>query len=117
PSSYAKTFPLVAKRSYKPPSNEREIASAFYQLKLGHGYFKSYLHRFNHTTTDKYRYSGTAIQTPEHLLLKYPLFRPQRAHLKDTLRQNNPNFKDLFSETKNITATVQFLKSTKVTTR
>lgn len=28
---------------------EREVASAYYQRKIGHGYFKSYLHRMNRT--------------------------------------------------------------------
>lgn len=36
---------------------KRELASSFYQLKLGHGYIKSYLYRFHHLETDKCSYS------------------------------------------------------------
>lgn len=51
-SSYLKTFRWKIRKKLNLPSTEREIASAFYQLKIGHGYFKSYLYRFSHADTD-----------------------------------------------------------------
>jgi hypothetical protein len=46
---------------------KRVIASAFYQLKIGHGYNKAYLHRID--KVDSSNCSCGAKQKPEHLLL------------------------------------------------
>ncbi|RAL60832.1 hypothetical protein DID88_010157 [Monilinia fructigena] len=47
PSTYSKLFPWKIGSKIKLPSGtNRNTASAFFQLKLGHGYIKSYLHRF-----------------------------------------------------------------------
>lgn len=116
-STFSRTFDLVGRRRFKPPTHERELASAFYQLQIGHGYFKSYLYRFNHTTSDRCHCSGTAAQTPRHLLLKCPITRPYRTLFIDALENLHPEFKDLFSTPRGILATVEFLKITKISTR
>ncbi|EKG18611.1 hypothetical protein MPH_04146, partial [Macrophomina phaseolina MS6] len=87
-SAYSKTFGWKIKRKLKPPTSVRETASAFYQLKTGHGYFRSYLHRFNHAEDDGCPCSGTAKQTPKHLLLECPLYRTERLSVKNTVNQN-----------------------------
>ncbi|KAF7567695.1 hypothetical protein PtrM4_142860 [Pyrenophora tritici-repentis] len=47
-SSYSRIFKLNTHTTIKvPKGTPREISSAFYSLKLGHGYFNSYLKRFN----------------------------------------------------------------------
>ena len=44
--SYKNTFPWKIQTKLSiPRGNPREVSSAFYQLKLGHGYFQSYLQR------------------------------------------------------------------------
>ncbi|KAF2626278.1 hypothetical protein BU25DRAFT_459804, partial [Macroventuria anomochaeta] len=44
PSTYAAQYSWwIGKRLRIPPGTRRETASAFYQLKLGHGYNKAYL--------------------------------------------------------------------------
>ena len=58
---------------WKPPSllvpkgTKREQISSFYQLKLGHGYLKSYLCRLGLAGNDTCSCGGR--ETPEHLLL------------------------------------------------
>lgn len=116
-STFSRTFDLVGRRRFIPPTHEREPASAFYQLRIGHGYFKSYLYRFNHAISDRCRCSGTAAQTPRHLLLKCPITRPYRTLFIDALENLHPDFKDLFSTPRGISAMVEFLKITKISTR
>jgi hypothetical protein len=54
---------------------DKRIWTAYIQLKLDHGYFRSYLSRLQQYKTDKYigRYKG--IQSPNHLFLSYYHYR------------------------------------------
>jgi ribonuclease HI len=63
-------------------TNPRKATSALVQLRTGHGPYRSYLHRIKapHINTPQCHCS-TAIQTPEHLLLKCKTFEPQRRKL------------------------------------
>ena len=68
PTNYSKRFYWNIKSKISvPPDTKRELASAFYQLKFGHGYIKSYLYRLGHIGTN--RCICGLIKTPEHLLL------------------------------------------------
>ena len=71
----------VRKRFGVPPGTRREIASAFYQLKIGHGYLKDHLYRI--TKSDSPLCSCDARQTSEHVLLSCKW-------LKDALRTPGP---------------------------
>ena len=67
--SYSSIYPWkVSNKMLLPLSTKRELASLFYQLKLGHGYLKSYLHRLN-ILSDNKCICGQA-ETIKHLLLK-----------------------------------------------
>ena len=88
-----------------PPSTRRETGSAFYQLKLGHGYFKPYLFRFGHTNNPLC--SCRARQTPEHLLLSCPNFRTARKALKDSLPYQHLTLNILLNTTPGIEACCQ----------
>ena len=72
--SYSRTFPWYTTKSIKLPKGTlREIASSYFQLKIGHGYNKRYLHRLSHVTNNKCRCG--AIESPEYLLLAYSLYK------------------------------------------
>ncbi|KAF1344334.1 hypothetical protein EJ07DRAFT_186282 [Lizonia empirigonia] len=86
---------LIQKRVRVPPGTRREIASAYYQLKLGHGYNKAYL--FQIGKADHPYCSCGAKQTVEHLLLSCKWYKQDR--------KNPPK------------ATLAFITSTKIGTR
>src|SRR2546421_12167461 len=45
PATYMKKYPWkLSSKIQLPPGTKRELASSLYQLKLGHGYFRSYLY-------------------------------------------------------------------------
>ncbi len=72
PASYIRRFPIkTGSKIQVPVGTKRATASAFYQLKIGHGYIKSYLYRLKHYLNDKCRCG--VKETPEHLLLSYNL--------------------------------------------
>jgi hypothetical protein len=69
---------------------ERTISSAYYMLKLGHEYLKSYLKRIDKTSTDLYRCG--IKETTDHLLLSclnYSTFWP------DCLKGSKPLYQIL----------------------
>lgn len=79
PSSYSKNYPWrLHSKIQLPRGTKRELVSAFFQLKIGHGYLKSYLHRFNHSTDDKCQ-----RETPEHLLLSCTELKLARRNERD----------------------------------
>jgi hypothetical protein len=52
--SYRKLFRWELKSKLRAPQGTpRQTASALYQLKLGHGYFKAYLHKLHHAENDR----------------------------------------------------------------
>jgi hypothetical protein len=117
--SYRKEFPWkISSKPFVPQGTKREIASAFYQLKLGHGYFKSYLHKLGHVNNNRCRCGRQ--ETPTHLLLSCPETGDARSVLKRNLRtQEIRDFtmKALLHNTKGVEATLDFLKTTKIATR
>jgi ribonuclease HI len=115
-SSYAKTYPLSTTLSIKTPRGlPREITSAFYSIKLQHGYFNSYLERFK--KTDSNLCSCYKVQSPKHLLLECPRYKIEREQLKETI-QHRPITLPLLLHTKaGIEATIAFITSTRIGTR
>ena len=78
--SYSNIYPWkVSKKIQLPLGTLRLLASAFFQLKLGHGYLKSYLHRLNIASNNKYKYGKT--KNTKHLLLYCSLYREERIRL------------------------------------
>ncbi|RDL42413.1 uncharacterized protein BP5553_02392 [Venustampulla echinocandica] len=68
PNSYTRKFIWkIGARPLIPPNTKRETASAFYQLKLGHGYLKSYLFRLDRSNSDLCR-CGLGPHCPQTIL-------------------------------------------------
>jgi ribonuclease HI len=104
-------------------SNNRQLISTITQLRTGHGYFNSYLHRIptTNTKTSKCSCNQGGDQTPTHLLLHCPLYSKARQRLFDDEdnRTKNPRLRiDLLLHT-NIGwyALQRFLTTTRIATR
>ena len=105
-------FRLV-KSVLKAPVPRRTI-SAFYQLKIGHGYFKSYLKRVN-GESDLCRCG--LRQTPGHLLLVCKEYRGQRRTLQEKLKGLRLTLPLLLHTKAAWGPTLTFLKETEISTR
>jgi len=91
--------------------------STFIQMKLGHGYFKSYLNRLPDYDSDKCHWPCHQRQTPEHLLTTCCHFKHEQLVLRRKLESLPPGIRTLFTIKEGIQAVLQFLKETKVGTR
>lgn len=111
----AKFLWRIGKKLCIPQGTKREIASAFYQLKTGHGYNKSYLHRIGKSETNCC--SCGAVQTPEHLLLSCRRYSEARRALMKELDTNRLTLPLLLHSKQGIAATLSFLDRTRVATR
>jgi ribonuclease HI len=116
PNTYSNKFKWkIRKRLAIPIGTRRETASTFYQLKIGHGYFKSYLAGID--KCDSSCCSCGAKQTPEHLLLSCPLFSLARKELVNNLKEKKLTLPLLLHTKKGIASTLAFIESTKMATR
>ena len=88
-------------------------------MKLGHGYFRSYLHRLPDYDTKKCHINCDKDQTPEHLLTVCQYNKKEQKELINQLKKNNLPYtaKVLFTTKEGIRTTLLFLKKTKVATR
>lgn len=116
-TQYDKKFPFIKPSlNFQLPKNTtRKVASAFFQLKLGHGYNRSYLHRLGHVTSD--RCECGKKETPEHLLLCCNEYNSERLELKEKLNNNRLNFRLLMHTSLGIKYTIEFIKNTTISTR
>jgi ribonuclease HI len=116
PATYSKKYDWKLRSKIElPSSTKREQASAFYQLKLGHGYLKSYLHRLGHSSNDLCRCGKR--ETAEHLLLNCRDLAAARWRLRDGLGGNRLSLKLLLHTKSGIEKTLRFLKETGIVTR
>ena len=118
PSTYRSQFPWkLLSKIQLPPGTKREQASSFYQLKLGHGYIRSYLHRLGHTDSDLC--SCGKKETAAHLLLscKEAGLANARAKLRDGLKGARLSLPLLMHTKIGIEKTLDFLKNTRLCTR
>ena len=99
-----------------PSDTKREIRSSFYQLKLGHGYLKSYLYKIGLASNNKCRCGS--IETTIHLLLNCKVYKIQRkrlfASLKESLKIRTITPSILLHTQIGIKETLVFLKETKI---
>jgi ribonuclease HI len=108
--------------SCKPRWNQKEkvmkkqIWSTHMQLKMGHGYFKSYLYRFSRWDTEICYFCNTR-ENPEHLLLHCKRYSQIRNKIKSEKQLNQLSLKILFSTKIGLDFLYEFLKQTKVATR
>src|ERR1700727_350455 len=116
PASYSRIFPWKIQAKIQLPSGtKRELASAYYQLKLGHGYFKAYLNRLGHTANDKCKCGKK--ETLEHLLLSYSLYSVARQQLRAKMNNARLDLIALLYTKLGIKKTIGFLKETGIATR
>ena len=109
--SYFTRFPFEATRGTDPVQGKRSSTSAFYSLKLGHGYFRSYLYRLN--KVDHFRCRCGNKETPEHLLLSCPLYQQERP---PALR-SAATLRDLLSTPNGVDEVIRFIETTKIGTQ
>lgn len=98
-----------------PKGTLRKTASAYFQIKLGHGYIKNYLFKLGHSSTDLC--SCGKKETPEHLLLSCSEYKKERAELRAKLNGNHLSMRLLLNTEKGIENTLQFLLKTGICTR
>jgi ribonuclease HI len=115
PNSYRALYTLEPKTKINTPRAPRELLSALYQLKLGHGYTRSYLYRLGHASNN--RCNCGREETPRHLLLGCPELAGPRASLKDKLGTNRLTLELLLGTSQGVTATLDFLRKTKISNR
>jgi len=103
--------------SYRPLKKLQKIDrltfSTFIQLKMGHGYFKSYLHQLSENNSNKCYGICTASQTPKNLLLNCKHYRSEQIKLKEKARlKNTDTILTLFITKIGRNATLEYLKNT-----
>ena len=118
--SYSNIYPWkVSKKINLPLGILRPLASAFFQLKLGHGYIKSYLYRLNIVSNNKCKCGQT--ENAKHLLLYCTLYKEERARLfsqfKGSLIASAFNLRVLLHTEIGISNVLVFLKETSICTR
>ena len=117
-STYAAKYEERFARTMNFPHGiKRKICSAFFQLKIEHGYFKSYLYRIKRETSDRCTCNYRAKQTPRHLLLDCKTYNSERRQLFDDLNVQRPTMALLLHTRKGIIATLKFITKTNIATR
>ena len=86
------------------------------QLKMGHGYFKSYLVRLPDYSTDRCFVCGTR-ENPEHLILHCKATRAVREELKQEFDIKEFSLKNFFSTNTGQEFLFKFLEKTQISTR
>ena len=98
-----------------PIGTKRELSSSLFQLKLGHGYLKLYLHRLGYSTSNKCKCGQR--ETPEHLLLSCKELKEARDKLRKELGGIRLKLPLLLYTKLGIEKTLGFLKETRIATR
>lgn len=115
--SYRKEFPWkVRGRMIVPIGTPRSTASAFYQLKLGHGSFRSYLYMRDHVD-DPLCFMCGEKETPQHLLLACKWHSQARQELKEKLDESRPTISRLLGTSTGALATLEYLQKTRICTQ
>jgi ribonuclease HI len=100
----------------------KKTHAALNQLKLGHGYFGSYLIRTANYESSTCFNGCTAKQTPEHLLLSCSNYRHERKPLKAIVKKfvkqgESMRFAHFYANATTVDATLVFLNNTGIATR
>jgi hypothetical protein len=113
--SYSK-LPTTLSLQTKPylKLSNRVVTSTVAQLRLGHGYFGSYLRHLPSFDTDRCQ-CGAPSQTPEHLLLRCPTYAESRTVMKSEVRPFT--LRVLLGTKTGMNALARFLSKTNVATR
>jgi hypothetical protein len=107
-----------AKVSYKmqPLAGPKRTQAAYYQLKLGKGFFKQFSKVIGKDDKGECFGDCNSLQTPEHLLLHCKHYRKERRKMTETLDTPVLTLQLLFTTAKGSAALVAFLKETKIAT-
>ena len=115
--SYAQ---FQAKPNWKPSSLRlpKGLWSTIQQLKLGHGYCKSYLVRLPDYNSDECnRCNQGQRQSPYHLLMQCPAYQEERRNTIYTLPQRDQSLFHLFTSKSGQQVLLEYLKNTSIATR
>jgi hypothetical protein len=94
----------------------KQVFSSYFQLKSGHGYFKSYLNRAFDAFSDICLDCNTK-ENPEHLLLNCRKYSSIRNKIKINKQLNQLSLKILFSTKQGQEFLFEYLKQTGIATR
>src|SRR6266498_3668917 len=88
--------------------------SSYIYLKIGHGFFKSYLKRLPKYESAEYFYHRNTIQNPTYLILKYSEYRADRVKIFEGLDNNQKSMEYLFNTKIDREKLFKFLEKTKI---
>jgi len=120
--SKGKHYTRICKGNYsfslKVPKNKypKRLQSAFYQLKLGKGFSKSFSKTIGKDKEGRCFRDCTAVQTPKHLLLEYKLYWEERKEMQRQLR-SSLSLEKLFCTKKGKEVLFLFLSKTGIATK
>jgi hypothetical protein len=109
-------FECRPKWNLKARKLKKQVWSTYIQLKLGHGYFKSYLNRLSNYDSDTCQVCNTR-ENPEHLLLHCRRYTQIRNKIKLKKQLSQLSLKILFSSKLGQDFLFEFLKETGIATR
>ena len=88
--------------------------SSYIQLKIGHGFFKSYLKRLPNYKLAEYFCHKNTIQNPTYLILECSEYRADRVKAFEKLNNNQKSIKYLFNTKIDKEKLFKFLKKIKI---
>ena len=94
----------------------KQVFSSYFQLKTGHGYFKSYLNRASDAYPDICFICNTK-ESPEHLLLNCKRYSSIRNKIKIEKQLNQLSLKILFGSKQGQNFLFEYIKQTGIATR
>ncbi|MCO8751554.1 hypothetical protein KLO70_19365, partial [Clostridioides difficile] len=95
---------------------KKKLFATIMQLKLGHGYFKSYLTRFRDDLNDLCS-NCQLYENPEHLLLLCTKYTELRLRLREKFELEQLNLKLLFNTKAGNKFLIEYLKESNIATR
>jgi hypothetical protein len=96
------------------PTGPKRVQAAYYQLKLGKGFFKQFSKAIG--KDDRGECFGNSLQTPEHLLLHCKHYTKERRGLPKGLNKPQLTLPLLFNTSKGSAALLGFLKESEIAT-
>jgi ribonuclease HI len=97
-------------------SGPKKVQSAYYQLKLGKGFFKQFSKAIGKDDTGQCFGNCSALQSPKHLLLHCRHYRKEREKLARVLDTPTLTLQQLFNTKKGSAALLGFLQDTEIAT-
>lgn len=119
PSRYATNFEWKPRLEINKLSGttraKRKTASAFFQLKTGHGYLKEYLYKIGRSSNDRCQCGKK--ETAKHLLLTCNKYRQERDTLRSQMHPLQLTITTLLHTDRGIQNTLEFLQQTGIATQ